>query len=110
MAYAGSSQAPVVTADTVYFASGDRFVYALNLQSGQVRWRTLMAASNFAAAACGNSLLVNFEGLATLDPLTDAIKKTLFSEGDEFVSSAFAGDSNRAFVSGPKATYAFACD
>jgi outer membrane protein assembly factor BamB len=107
--YAGSSQAPIVVGSTVFIISGDRYVSALNLESGLLFWRTQMPASNLAATTCGHSLLVNFEGLATLNPVTGAIQKVIFSEGDEFLSSAFIVEGDRVFVSGPKGAYAFAC-
>lgn len=107
--FAGFAQSPFVVGETVYAVSADQYVYALHLDSGKLQWRTRMPASNMAAAPCGDSVLVNFEGIGALDPVTGVIKKTIFSDEAEFVSSGFAVDSRRAYVVGPKAVYAIEC-
>lgn len=105
----GFPEAPLVLHGRVYAASGDRFVYALNLSTGHLLWRTKMSASIGAYTLCGRELLVNFSGLAALDPLTGRVEQTLLSGTDEFLTSDFATSGKESFVAGPEAIYALSC-
>jgi outer membrane protein assembly factor BamB len=108
--FVGFPEAPVVRGKTVYAGSGDTNVYALALSTGRELWHTKLPGANRAYALCGRHLLVNYGGLAALDPHTGHITQTLLDGRDEFVSSDIAVATNRAYVAGPKALYAFACE
>lgn len=108
--FIGFPEAPVVVDANVYAASGDRYVYSLQLASGRLVWRTKMPASNEAFALCGKAILVNYRGLAAIDLKTGQVEQTLIAGASEFVTSDFAHAGNQLFIAGPKAVYAFACD
>lgn len=107
--FVGFPEAPIVAGSTVYAGSGDTYVYALDLSSGHLLWRTKMPTSNEAYALCGKSLLVNNSRLAALDPRSGHIAQVLLGDNDEFATSKFAVVGKRAFIVGPRAMYAFAC-
>jgi outer membrane protein assembly factor BamB len=106
--FVGFPEAPIVVKKKVYAASGDKYVYALDLSTGRVLWRTKTRGSNEAYAICGKSLLVSSGGLTAFDPQSGRITQRLLG-GDEFVTTKFAVLGKRAFVLGPKAVYAFSC-
>lgn len=108
--FVGFPEAPLVAGAMVYAGSGDRYVYALDLASGHLAWKTKMPASNEAYALCGKSILVNYRGLAALDLKTGKLVQTLISGRDEFVTSDFAAQEKRLFVAGPTGLFAFGCE
>jgi outer membrane protein assembly factor BamB len=109
-AFVGFPEAPLVAGGKVYAASGDRYVYALELASGRLVWKTKMPASNEAYALCGKSILVSYRGLAAVNLNTGQLEQTLISGRDEFVTSDFATQENLIFIAGPKGVYAFGCE
>jgi outer membrane protein assembly factor BamB len=107
--YVGFPEAPLVIDNIVYAASGDTFVYALELNGGRLLWRAKTPSAAGAYALCGTSLLVNNQGLTVLDRQTGRITQTLLHDELDFTTSGFTIIGNRAFVLGPKAVYAFQC-
>ena len=107
--FVGFPEAPVVAREMVYAASGDTYAYALDLRTGHLLWRTKTPSANEAYALCGRSLLLNYQGLAALDPRTGRITQMLLNGEYEFPTSAFAVAGKRVFVLGPKAVYALVC-
>jgi outer membrane protein assembly factor BamB len=107
--FVGFPESPLAVRGLVYAASGDTYVYALSLANGRMLWRTRMTAANEAQALCGESLLVNHQGLAALAPETGRITQTILQSEEEFPTSGFAVEGNRAFIAGPKAVFALAC-
>jgi hypothetical protein len=85
-------------------------MYAINLLTGRLIWRTKMLASIESYALCGTGLLVNYHGLATLNLRTGHLDQTLLPSRNEFVTSDFATIENHSFIAGPKGVYAFACE
>jgi outer membrane protein assembly factor BamB len=108
--FVGFPEAPLVADGKVYAASGDRYVYALELASGRLLWKTKMPASNEAYALCGKSILVSYRGLAAVNLNTGQLEQALISGRDEFVTSDFATQENLLFIAGPKGVYAFGCE
>jgi outer membrane protein assembly factor BamB len=107
--YIGFTDPPVVVNDTVYAASGDTHVYAIDLPTGRVHWRTPTPGANNAFAVCGEYVLANYQGLAVLDRHTGRIVASMFGTNEEFLTSGFAVAGNKAFVLGNKAAYALSC-
>jgi outer membrane protein assembly factor BamB len=107
--FVGFPEAPVVVGTNVYIGSGDTYMYAINLLTGRLIWRTKMLASIESYALCGTELLVNYHGLATLNLQTGHLNQTLLPSRNEFVTSDFATIENHSFIAGPKGVYAFAC-
>lgn len=108
--YIGFTDPPVVVNDTVYAASGDTYVYAIDLPTGRVLWRTPTPGANNAVAVCGDYLLANYQGLVVIDRRTGHILQRLFGTNEEFLTSGFAVAGRRAFVLGNKAAYALSCE
>lgn len=107
--FVGFPEAPLVASSVVYAASGDRYVYALDLQAGRPLWRIPMPGSNRAYAMCGKSLLVNYQGLSALDPKTGKVLQTLLQRDDEFPTSDFAVAGRSVFFADATAIYSFTC-
>lgn len=107
--FVGFPEAPVVAGANVYAGSGDTYMYAIDLLTGHRIWRTKMPASIESYALCGTALLVNYHGLATLNPQTGHFDQPLLPSINEFVTSDFATIENHSFIAGPKGVYAFAC-
>jgi outer membrane protein assembly factor BamB len=107
--FVGFPESPLVARDIVYAASGDTYVYALSLPNGRMLWRTRMNAANEAQALCGQSLLVNHQGLTALAPDTGRITQTMLDSENEFPTSGFAIHGNQVFLAGPKAVFALEC-
>jgi outer membrane protein assembly factor BamB len=107
--FVGFPEAPIVAGDIVYAGSGDTYVYAIELRTGRLTWRTKMPASNEGYTLCGRDLLVSYRGLAALDLQTGRLDPTFHPGSEEFVTSDFATLGKRLFIAGPKGVYAFAC-
>lgn len=108
--FIGPIGAPEVWGDTVYFGSGDTFVYAVDLQSGRVLWKTRTPAANTALALCGENLFVNYQGIAVIDRRTGRLSRRMYDSDDEFTTSGFAVGGQHVFVLGNKAAYALGCE
>ena len=107
--FVGFPEAPIVYDQTVFMGSGDTHVYALELKSGHLLWRTKLPAASGSYALCGNNLLVNYGALAVLKLDSGMINQTLLKDPGELVTSDLAVTGHEAYVAGPNAVYAFAC-
>lgn len=107
--FAGAEEAPVVAGDVAYGASYDRHVYALDVQTGRVRWKTRTPSGNNGIAVCGSRILVNFLGLGVLDRDTGRLLGTALEGEQDFPTTGFAVSGNRAFVAGYAAAYGLEC-
>jgi outer membrane protein assembly factor BamB len=107
--FVGFPEAPVVVGFNVYAGSGDTYVYAIELLTGRLTWRTKMPASSEGYALCGTDLLVSYRGLSALNLDTGKVDQTALLRTDEFVTSDFASDGKHLFIAGPKGIYAFSC-
>lgn len=106
--FAGPQESPVLAGGVAYGSSADRFVTAMDAQTGRVLWRTQTPASNRGLAVCGGRVLANYLGVAVLDRTTGALLGRMY-EDEEFPTSDFAVAGDRAFVLGNDAVYAFQC-
>jgi outer membrane protein assembly factor BamB len=109
--YFGAEEPPLVAGDTAYAASNDRHVYAMDVQTGRVLWKTRTPASNSGLAVCGTRLLVNYLGLAVLDRRTGQLLGTMLNDyvTYDYPTTGFAVAGEHAFVTGRKAAYGLRC-
>lgn len=107
--YVGPHESPVAVGDVAYLASNDTYVYAVELQTGRVIWKTKTPASNHAFAVCGERIFVTWQGLSVLDRRTGRTIYQSDEETDEWPQSGFAVHGNRVFVLGNRAAYAYRC-
>ncbi|MDP9353009.1 MAG: PQQ-binding-like beta-propeller repeat protein [Chloroflexota bacterium] len=105
----GPSHAPVVVGNTAYVASNDFFVYAVDLETGHVRWKTSTGGSNHNFAVCGNKIFVEHLGLSVLDRRTGRVLYKHNDENDYPTSGFVTLKDERVFVFGSKSAYAYSC-
>jgi outer membrane protein assembly factor BamB len=84
-------------------------VYAVELETGRVLWKTKTRASNHSFAVCGDRIFVNWLGLSVLDRRTGRTLYQSDEEATEYPTSGFAVDGSRVFVLGNRAAYAYRC-
>ncbi|HET9030470.1 MAG TPA: PQQ-binding-like beta-propeller repeat protein, partial [Candidatus Aquilonibacter sp.] len=58
----GTSASPTVSGDTVYVASNDHHIYALNLHTGALRWSVLTSGPVMTAPVVHNGVVVAGSG------------------------------------------------
>lgn len=107
--YVGPKQAPSVVGEVAYVGSSDTYVYAADLQTGRVLWKTKTPASIRALAVCGDRIFANYLGLAVLDRTTGKLLGRSPDEAAEYPGSGFAVHGDRVFVLGNRAAYAYSC-
>ncbi len=91
-------------------SANDTYVYAADLGSGNILWRTTTNASIHESAICGQRIFVNNLGIFVLDAATGRVARTLF-DGDpnEIPTSGFGVGSDRVVFSGVHGAYALSC-
>jgi outer membrane protein assembly factor BamB len=107
--YSGFPEAPVLIGDTLYAGSGDTYVYALALASGEQRWRVKLPSSVSGYARCGQGLLVDDQALTVIDPASGAVVQTEIDGASDFPTSGIAVSGRTAVLLGPRAIHAFHC-
>lgn len=105
----GPNQAPMVIGTAAYVASADNFVYAVDVQTGKIIWKTKTPASNQGFAVCGDRIFVTWLGLSVLDRRTGRTLYQQDEEATEYPTSGFAVHGDRVFVLGNRAAYAYRC-
>lgn len=108
--YIGFTSPPVAVGDIVYAASGDTHVYAIDLGSGRVQWKTALPGAVEAVTVCGDYVVANFRGIAVLERQSGKLLTKMYDSDDEFTTSGFAVGGRRVFVLGNKAAYALGCE
>jgi outer membrane protein assembly factor BamB len=106
----GPNFSPVVVDGIVYLASNDNFVYAVDLATGQTRWKTRTPASNYGFAVCGNRIFVSWPGLSVLDRNTGRVLYQADEEATEYPTSGLVARGDRVFMLGNRAAYGYRCD
>ena len=108
-AYAFGSSAAPTERDGMVYAAAFGGVYAVDLASGELRWKRedLFGASD--AALCGDVLLIQNQTLQVLDPLSGASRASLLVDGVDFPTSNIIVDGDQAFVIGDVAAYSVTC-
>ncbi|MDQ3607146.1 MAG: PQQ-like beta-propeller repeat protein [Gemmatimonadota bacterium] len=109
LGFAGPDSPPVVVGTVAYASGNDTYVYAIDLQTGRVLWKTrpAMGGSHY-HAVCGNAVFNNFLGLGIVDRHNGRLLGLMFHE-DERVTSGFAVHDERIFFATHKAMYALKC-
>lgn len=106
----GPGFSPLVVDGIVYVASNDTFVYAVDVHTGQVRWKTRTAASNRGFAVCGDRIFAGWLGLSVLDRHTGREIYRSDEESTEYPTSGFVAHGDRVFMLGNRAAYAYRCN
>jgi glucose dehydrogenase len=108
-AFLGPGQAPIVIGNVAYASAIDTYVYAMDLQTGRVLWKTSPAMGGSTRhAVCGNAVFNNLQSLGITDRHTGRSLGLMFTE-DERVTSGFAVHDERIFFVTHKAMYALKC-
>ncbi|HEU0013599.1 MAG TPA: PQQ-binding-like beta-propeller repeat protein [Longimicrobium sp.] len=107
--FVGPVQAPVAVGDVAYLASNDEYVYAVELQTGRIIWKTHTPASNNAFVVCDDQIFVTWLGLSVLDRRTGRVLYQSPVDQHDFPTSRFARHGDRVYVLGSAAAYAYRC-
>lgn len=108
--FAGPDSPPVALGGVAYASGNDTYVYALDLASGKVLWKTRPAmGGSVYHAVCGNAVFNNFQGLGIVDRHTGKLLGTRFDGDGERITSGFAVHEDRIFFLTHKAAYALKC-
>ena len=110
--YFGALDAPKVSGDTVYAASADRWVTAMNLNTGAVLWATRLGGSIDAITLCGNRVLAHDLVLHVLDRTTGKLLNVVTEDTPGYSTllvSKFASDGRHAYVLGNRYVYGYRC-
>jgi len=107
--WAGPGAPPVAVGNVAYASGADTYVYALDLQSGRVIWRTrpAMGSSRY-HAVCGKAVFNNLSYLGIVDRHTGRLMGLMF-EDQERITSGFAVHDDRIFFLTHSAAYALKC-
>lgn len=118
-AYVGPYERPHVAGDTAFFASGDRYIYAVQASTGRIYWKYRARGSILDMALCGRWILGNTYAIEVVDRGTGRGIATLIDPeklpiGSGFATSAFAVErqangSYIAVVTGTKDVYGIRC-
>lgn len=101
---------PSIAGNRVYLGTNDTYVYATDLATGSVLWRTTTNGSIHESAVCRQRVFANNLGIFKLDAGTGRILLTLFDDDpNEIPSSGFAVASDRVVFSGLHGAYALPC-
>jgi outer membrane protein assembly factor BamB len=108
--YFGALDAPKVSGDTVYAASADQWVTAMDLPTGTVLWSTRLGGSVDAITLCGNRVLAHDLELNVLDRTTGKLLETVDNgPSGTLLVSKFASDGRHAYVLGNRFAYGYRC-
>jgi outer membrane protein assembly factor BamB len=110
--YFGALDAPKVSGDTVYAASADQWVTAMDLRTGAVLWATRLGGSVSAITLCGNRVLAHDLVLNVLDRTTGKLLKVVSEDTPGYSTllvSKFASDGRHSYVLGNRFVYGYRC-
>lgn len=105
----GPFASPTVRDGRVYVGSNDTYVYASDLATGAVAWRTPTQASIHASAVCGPTVFANNQAVFAIDTAGHVVSTTFDDDPNEIPTSGFAVAADRVIVSGLHGVYAMAC-
>lgn len=100
---------PVVVGSVVYSGSADTYLYAIDLQSGAIKWQQKGGGSISGTAFCGGQVFVQDEGLRRRDPERDGAYTGALNTGQWPLTSNLTSDGNRLYFTGENGVYAIKC-
>lgn len=103
----GPLTSPVPVGNTAYFASMDAYVYALDIRTGALRWRTKTGGGNVSFAICGDRVFTSYFTMAVLDRASGRVQS---QSGGTEIFREFAVEGDHAFAVSDHAVYAYRCD
>ncbi len=100
---------PVVVGNDVYSGSADTHMYAIDLQSGNVKWKQSLGGSIAGTGYCAGQVFGQNESLQRRDPQRGgAYTGALNAETYPFTSN-LTSDGNRLYFTGENGVYAIKC-
>lgn len=105
----GPITSPVIVGNDVYSGSADRYLYAIDLQSGALKWRQNSGGSISGTGYCGGQVFINDEGIQRRDPQHGGAYTGALNPGTYPFTSNFATDGNRIYFTGEDGVYAVKC-
>lgn len=107
--WGGPGPIPFVDKGVVYFGSSDQYIYAVNLATGTLIWKTKTVASLRHVVACGDHVFGDNQGVEILDRQTGRKIREVVASPKEFPSSHFIVLGDRVVITGNVAIYAIRC-
>jgi outer membrane protein assembly factor BamB len=110
--YFGAFEPPLVSNDTVFSVSADRWITALDRPTGRLLWEQRVDGSLSSGAFCSRLLFVQDLSLHVLDRATGAfVARYAHRMGGEsgLLVSRFTAHGDEVFVLGDRAAYSFRC-
>jgi outer membrane protein assembly factor BamB len=104
----GALQAPVAR-DGIAFGAAQGGVYAVDLETGELRWKREDLVGARDVALCGDVLLVQNQTIQVLDPRNGRSFASLLVDPVDFPTSDLAVDGDEAFFIGNVAAYGLTC-
>jgi outer membrane protein assembly factor BamB len=112
--FVSSESTPVVVGDTVFAASADTQIYAVDASSGSVLWRVVGDGNALGSVDACPSFLIPLEfagGHAFLvDRKTHAVRSLTSLPDNVNISSRFSVAGDRAYAAGTGGIFAFNCE
>lgn len=109
-AYGGPADVPDVRDGVAYFGAHDKYVYAVDLETGSVKWKTRINSSVDQVVICGNYVFASNQGANILDRATGRWVREVVAGDEDFLTSGWAVAGKRIFASGMVAVYALSCE
>jgi outer membrane protein assembly factor BamB len=103
----GSLASPIPVGNLAYYASMDTHVYAVDVRTGEVRWKAKNSGGNTGFAVCGDLVFANYMSLAILDRASGRVQTRL---GGREIFTELAVHGDRAFAVSDRAVAAYRCD
>lgn len=105
----GPTAPAAVSNDTAFFGMQDQNVYAVNVRTGQVLWRSRVSGGVDGVTLCGNALFALHLGITKIDRSTGRIVGSRGTSDDPEwpTTSGGAVSSDRIIVVGRNAVYAY---
>ena len=100
---------PVVVGNDVYSGSADTYLYAIDLQSGNIKWRQGLGGSISGTGYCGGQVFVQAAMVQRRDPQLGGAYTGALSSGTYPFTSSFAAAGNIIYVAGEDGVYAIKC-